>query len=235
MTDSEKYNVNFFKPLSAHAKANKKLIITLASVWFIAVFGFQFLLMALNEPTPEKSYLMFEKVWPPVIENTDSTHYSKQELAKVFLNVLGKNVAVKDNHKLVLKNALSRLLFTMVPDSLNSPLRAAPGEESLQLAKEYFGLSNEGFDKLMVDLLPTSLVKVEGNPISKECISAIPDIMKLYLIHNQNALTDFKFLGFPFHYWYTAQFLLILFVVLCLIYAVVIERTNKKHEFIEET
>ena len=54
MTDSEKYNVNFFKPLSEHAKANKNLILVLATIWFVAVFGFQFLLMALNEPTPEK-------------------------------------------------------------------------------------------------------------------------------------------------------------------------------------
>lgn len=235
MTDSEKYNVNFFKPLSDHAKANKKLIIILASIWFVAVFGFQFLLMALNEPTPEKSYTTFQEVWPQVVENTDSTCVSKQELAKTFLYVLGKNVAVKDNHKMVLKNALSRLVFTMVPDSMNGVLKEEPGEESIALFNKTIGLSNEGFDILLADLLTTSIVKVEGNPISEECIAAIPGIMELYLIHNQNVLTDFRFLGFPFHYWYTAQFLLIMFVVLCLIYAVLTDRTNKKYDFVEET
>ena len=49
MTNSEDYNVNFFKPLSDHAKTNKKLIATLAIIWFCAVFGFQALLMILNE------------------------------------------------------------------------------------------------------------------------------------------------------------------------------------------
>ena len=57
--------------------------------------------------------------------------------------------------------------------------------------------------------------------------------MDLYLIHNSSPL-NFKFIGFPFHYWYTAQFLLILFVLLCLIYAVIIEKVNKKHEFPED-
>ncbi|MBU1100419.1 MAG: DUF4212 domain-containing protein [Bacteroidetes bacterium] len=235
MTDSEKYNVNFFKPLSDHAKANTRLIIILATIWFVAVFGFQFLLMALNEPTPENSYTTFQEVWPQVVENTDSTCASKQELAKTFLYVLGKNVAVKPDHKMVLKNALSRLVFTMVPDSLNGVLKEEPGEESLALVKETIGLTEAGFGKLMIDLLPTSIVKVEGAPISEECITAIPGIMELYLVHNQNALTDFQFLGFPFHYWYTAQFLLILFVVLCLIYAVLIDRSNEKFDFVEET
>ena len=38
------------------------------------------------------------------------------------------------------------------------------------------------------------------------------EALDLYLVHNQSVLTDLKFLGFPFHYFYTAVFLLILFV-----------------------
>jgi putative solute:sodium symporter small subunit len=87
----------------------------------------------------------------------------------------------------------------------------------------------------MKDLLPTSIVKVENPSLSAESIKALPEIMKLYLIHNQSFLTDFKFLGFPFHYWYTAQFLLILFVVLCLIYAVTIDKINKEYNVVEGT
>ena len=87
----------------------------------------------------------------------------------------------------------------------------------------------------MKDLLPSSLVKVESSALSDESKQALPEIMELYLIHNQSFLTDFKFLGFPFHYWYTAQFLLILFVLLCLYYAVSIDRMNEEYEFVEET
>jgi putative solute:sodium symporter small subunit len=87
----------------------------------------------------------------------------------------------------------------------------------------------------MKDLLPSSLIKVENTFLSNEAKIALPEIMKLYLVHNQSFLTDFMFLGFPFHYWYTAQFLLILFVILCLIYAVLIDRMNREYDFIEET
>jgi putative solute:sodium symporter small subunit len=55
----------------------------------------------------------------------------------------------------------------------------------------------------------------------------IPDIMAKYLIHNQSFLTDFSFLGFPFHYFYTAIFLLVLFVALCWIYCIRIDRRNR--------
>jgi putative solute:sodium symporter small subunit len=54
-------------------------------------------------------------------------------------------------------------------------------------------------------------------------------IMGLYLIHNRSALTDAKFLGFPFHYFYTAVFLLILFVGLCWLYCVRTDMYNKKY------
>jgi len=58
-------------------------------------------------------------------------------------------------------------------------------------------------------------------------------IMKLYLTHNQSFLTGFRFLGFPFHYFYTAVFLLILFVGLCIIYAYRIEHLHRKFQMEE--
>ena len=86
----------------------------------------------------------------------------------------------------------------------------------------------------MANLLPTSLVPVKLDELSSDNKTALPGIMKLYLIHNQCSLTNFKFMGFPFHYWYTAQFLLIMFVLLCLIYDVITDRENKKYGFVEE-
>lgn len=234
MANTEDYNVNFFKPLSDHAKANKSLISILALIWFFAVFGFHALMIIFNEPTPEKAYTEFQSVWPTVVENQDSTFEANKTFARSLLSVLGKNIAVKDDHKKILKSALTWSVISALPDSVRFVMATEPNNESIALAKSTIGLAEEGFDKIMVDLLPFSLVKAESIELSAEVKDALPGIMELYLIHNQNFFTDFTFLGFPFHYWYTAQFLLILFVVLCLIYALIIDRMNVKHKFVEE-
>ena len=230
MTEHEKYDVNFFRPLTEHAKANKKLIINLALIWAIAVFGFHFLLIAVTTPTPEDTLNDFNSVWPGVVEDNSAALESKQLFARSMLMVLGKNIAVKDNHKAVLKESLSWSIYSMQPDSIKPQYKIEPIS-----AASSIGLSSEGFDKIMRDLLPSSLVKIEHSTLSAEAKKALPEIMDLYLIHNQSFLTDFIFLGFPFHYWYTAQFLLILFVLLCLYYAVSIDRMNEEYDFVEET
>jgi putative solute:sodium symporter small subunit len=188
--------------------------------------------MVLNKPTPEKAYTVFESVWPDVVDNADAQ--ACQQLSRSLLSVLGKNIAVTDDHKAILKKSLSWAVYTMTADSARAPLAAAPNETAVDLAKTTIGLGSTGFEKIMVDLLPTSLVKVETDQLGEDCKKALPGIMKLYLVHNRSALTDFKFIGFPFHYWYTAQFLLIMFVVLCLIYAMYIDKINKKYDFVEE-
>ncbi len=232
---SEKYEVNFFKPLSDHAKANTKLIKILAIVWAVGVFGFQFLLMLLNQPTPEKSYDIYQSVYPAVVEDAAATPQMKIDFVKSLLHVLGKNIAVKDDHKSVLKNSLTWTVASIQPDSVKPIFFSEPDKSTFDLAAKTLNLQNSGFDKIMIDLLPTSLVKIESEAFPEEYKSALPGIMELYLVHNQNFFTDFIFLGFPFHYWYTAQFLLIMFVVLCIIYAVSIEKANIKHNFVEET
>jgi putative solute:sodium symporter small subunit len=123
----------------------------------------------------------------------------------------------------------------MQADSVKPVFEAESNDDAIEVAVASIGLKSEGFDKIMKDLLPTSLIRVEDPSLNAELKESLPEIMKLYLTHNQSFLTDFKFFGFPFHYWYTAQFLLILFVVLCLIYAVMIEKINKRHEIVEET
>jgi len=230
MTEHEKYEVNFFKPLSEHAKANTKLISRLAIIWAVAVFGFHFLLIIVTTPTPEQTLNDFNSVWPQVVDDTSAPVESKQLFAKSILMVLGKNIAVKDNHKTVLKDALSWSVYNMQPDSIKPFYKSEPNNAAMTI-----GLGAEGFDKIMRDLLPSSLVKVANSSLSNDSKKALPEIMNLYLIHNQSFLTDFKFLGFPFHYWYTAQFLLILFVLLCLYYALSIDRMNKEYDFVEET
>ncbi len=235
MTEHEKYEVNFFKPISEHAKANKKLISILATIWAVAVFGFHFILIITTTPTPEETLNNFNSVWQQVMEDGSATTEMKQVFAKSILMVLGKNIALKDNHKSVLKESLSWSLYDMQEDSAKPLYTVEPNNKTIEGAIASIGLTSEGFDKIMRDLLPSSLVKVENSSLSEKSKKALPEIMKLYLVHNQGFLTDFKFLGFPFHYWYTAQFLLILFVLLCLTYAVLIDRMNLEHEFIEET
>jgi len=235
MSNSDQYDVNFFKPLSDHARANTKLIIILASIWAIAVFGFQFLLMFLNEPTPEKSYEIYQSVYPAVVEDASATLKMKQDFSKSILHVLGKNIAVKDEHKVILKESLTWTVASMQPDSMKTIFTNEPNLTTTVLTVKTLNLQNSGFDKIMIDLLPTSLVKLENYNFPEACKTELPGIMSLYLVHNQSFLTDLNFLGFPFHYWYTAQFLLILFVILCVIYAKSIEKANAKHNFIEET
>lgn len=234
MTDEVKYNVNFFRPLSAHAKANTKLIVVLASIWAVGVFGFQFLLMALNEPTPEPAYATFERVWPAIESDAQADIPTHQEFSRCVLYVLGKNIAVKDADKAILKTALSWSVMTSLSQNVYGQSFDA-SKAGIELATTAIGLGDGEFDEIMIDLLPTSMVEVEGGALPADVKEALPGIMELYLVHNRSALTDTPFLGFPFHYWYTAQFLLILFVLLCLIYALITDRMNIKHEFVEAT
>ncbi|MDC0357883.1 DUF4212 domain-containing protein [Oligoflexia bacterium] len=235
--NSDRCTVNFFKPQSPHAREDMRIILTLFIIWAVAVFGFQFLLVALNQDTPEQAYIQYETVWPKV-EAGSATVAEKQIFARTILSVLGKNIALSSEHKITLQQALGIVILDLLPadkhERFNKLVEAAADKGNLtpavRLAAQAIDLKSTGMDKVMGALLPSSLVVVQDTQYS----SALPETMKRYLIHNQNVLTDFKFIGFPFHYWYTAQFLLILFVVLCLVYVVVIERINKKHGFEEK-
>jgi len=76
-------------------------------------------------------------------------------------------------------------------------------------------------------LIPLELSVAQMTEFNAENKEAYPATMKKYLVHNQSFLTDAKFLGFPFHYFYTAVFLLILFVFLCWLYCIRIDKFNK--------
>lgn len=221
--DPNRYNVNFFRPPSPHARSNARLIVVLFVIWAVAVFGFQFLLIVFNRPTPEAAYTEYEAVWADVRSGAADAG-QRRTFARVCLSVLGKNIALKPDHKTVMQKALTATVAGLLPQSERAGFLAAPDPERARAA---IGLGREGLEPVMTALLPHSLVAVEDAALSPD----IPAVMELYLVHNQSALTDFKFIGFPFHYWYTAQFLLLLFVVLCLVYAVAMDKVNKKHGF----
>jgi len=221
MTDStdKSYDINFFKPLAGMTRDNNRIITVFIIIWFLAVFGFQFLLIGTNKLTPEQTLITFNEVWPG-IESGEAEKAEQQAFGKTMLMVLGKNIALEDGDKAVLKEALS----------LNVGKLVAGGNLEPATAAKALALGDGEFDQLMIELLPYSLVV----PTAASYSSDLPSIMEKYCTHPQGPLTNFRFMGFPFHYWYTAQFLLILFVVLCLLYAIKIEKIHKKHNFVEE-
>ena len=213
------YNINFFKPIKGIARDSNRLITLFLVIWFVAVFGFQFLLIATNKLTPEQTLITFREVWPSA-QSGEATAPELQELSKSLIMVLGKNIAVSEPDKVVLKEALSMTVVKLTPGQSLEP----------QVVAKALSLETTKFGQIMTELLPHSLVQ----PESATYDSSLPDIMEKYCIHPQGPLTNLKFLGFPFHYWYTAQFLLILFVLLCLVYALRIEKLYRKNNFVEE-
>jgi len=45
----------------------------------------------------------------------------------------------------------------------------------------------------------------------------------------ESVLTDATFLGFPFHYWYSGQSLVLWFILLCLFFNLAIDRLNEQY------
>lgn len=213
MSDKD-YNVNFFKPRTDHAKANMKVVLTMIIIWAVAVFGFQILLAASVKPTAEKAYKTFKQIWPAINEGSASPE-QEQEFARVTLMVLGKHIVLKDKHKKILQNSLNKSVKDLLAKADSPDAEAA------------IGLGENGFDPLLKDILAASLAATPADTISADEMKEIPAIMQLYLVHNRSILTDTRFLGFPFHYWYTAQFLLILFVGLCWLFCRITDKSNK--------
>lgn len=231
-TDSAPKFVSLFMPQTAYAKDNMKLITTLVVIWAVAVFGFQILILVMQTPTPEANHGIYTGVWSQIEAGT-ATAEQERAFAKVTLSVLGKNIVVKAPHKETLKQALSATVLGLIPESRRAgflvQVASADKKMAVETAIQAIDLDDKGFELLMRGLLPTSLVPVPGTALTDAVKKDIPGVMDLYLIHNQSALTDSQFLGFPFHYWYTAQGLLILFVLLCFVYAKMIDRVMIKH------
>jgi len=234
------YHISFFKPTTERARFNRNLVIWLASVWFIAIFGFQIALRIIEKPVPEPSYQTFQSSWGSII-NGNASEKDLQGLGTSTLSVLGK-IAITPEERTALSNAMSWAIMKLVP--------AEKAEETALEVKKFTALKSDitdindsdykvsklrlseqfspllGLDKLdpRTRILPVELVYTET--LNESSVDVLPSIMKKYLIHNRSVLTDTIFLGFPFHYFYTAVFLLILFVGLCWLYCVRSDRRN---------
>ena len=255
-TTINEYNFNLFKPVSPYGRKNRNLIITLLIIWFVAIFGFQLLLLLVQKPTPEKTLLTFESVWESV-KTGKATAQEKMDFVNSLVAVAGKS-SVKPANRIVLDNALTWSVFSMVSDSekvilsqlilelrtIKDKLPKAKDAEYalmqsdlLRIKTDINAIANEktGIDPTnnKAAILPYNL-NAENNELSAADMEALPKIMNLYLTHNQSLLTNSKILGFPFHYFYTAEFLLILFVCMCLFYSIRVTQLQKKFLIKEE-
>lgn len=238
-TNSENYNISFFKPTTELARLSRNLAIVLIIIWTVAIYGFHIILKLIEKPTPETAYTEYAGVWEDVKTGNPKPE-NNLTFIKSSLSVLGKvTVATED------KNLLDSAVTWAVYKNSTSEEVAFFKEKITQLkssemfSEEYFKIKQEIAQKAAnvlnfeiysneISLLPLVMLPVEITNLSSTNLEEIPEVMSKYLIHNQSFLTDMKFLGFPFHYFYTAVFLLILFVGLCWIYCVRIEKIHKK-------
>lgn len=270
MDTNNDYNFSIFKPVNEYSRRNRNIILSIILIWAVCAFGFQFLLLILEKPTPEKSLIIYERVADRVM-NGEATINEKQAYAGSLLMVLGKTIKPED--RMLLDNALTTTVYQLLEDSAEQAmllekliplsekraeliaLKTAWDEQSVRYVdykksslvlndqivelKDNLGLflnsvsdklilADDKFGQVKLIWLPYELrarAILESQPVDK---AKIDKVMKLYLTHNQSFLTDFRFLGFPFHYFYTAVFLLVLFVLLCVMYAYRIQQLHRK-------
>jgi len=236
------YHISLFRPTTKLAKFNRNLILTLVTVWAVGIFGFQILLRIIEKPTPELAYTVYESVWEN-IKSSQASDQEKQVFIKSALSVLGK-VTIATQDRLVLDNSVNQMTFELIPDDemqifqsqVESLRNSQLGDADYQNLKTRLssGLAkyiNVEEYSLEAKLLPLELVAAQKKMTDVKMVEAV---MAKYLIHNQSILTDTQFLGFPFHYFYTAVFLLILFVAICLYYCIVTDRAMKRLGIVED-
>ena len=252
MESSDQYNFSIFSPRNRHGKNNRNVIFTMLAIWAVAVFGFQILLRVIEKPVPEAALGQFEEQWALITSGSEAgADYSA--LLNSLVMVRGK-ITLTEADRMLLSDAITASAFRLVPDSVRQTvldgiagLKRMHEEISTLKGQEYLDLkalirdaglavtatlepfTGYGTGSLEAPILVASLKEEWPASFTGTEFSRLPDVMKLYLTHNRSVLTDTTFLGFPFHYFYTAVFLLILFVVLCIVYNKLIEwRLNKE-------
>jgi putative solute:sodium symporter small subunit len=249
MSNDSNYHISFFRPTTERAKTNRNIVLLLVSIWAVAIFGFHFVMRAIEKPTPEPELVTFNSVWESVQTGNASEEELKQ-FANSALHVAGK-VFIKTEHRNALDNGISWVSMQLADSAQKIALKnaaisfneASKNAESVS-DQTYIKAKNElgGIAQQIIGVEPGStLYHILPLEINAEGFDAFTDenkkivaaAMPLYMIHNQSVLTDTKFLGFPFHYFYSAVFLLILFIALCYAYCVMIDKYNKKMEIAE--
>ncbi|MBN1143890.1 MAG: hypothetical protein JXA72_05680 [Bacteroidales bacterium] len=256
MGTPDSYNFSLFSPRNLHGKKNRNVILSMLLIWAVAVFGFQLLLRIIEKPTPEKALTLFESTWP-AMRSGDLTDAGYKTFLNALVLVKGKN-SVKPEDQQVISNAISCVTYNNLPEHIHALVTAGIAEMESLKAKLVTAKDQEYLDvktsivekkKTLIDICEPYSGFIPGSLESEIFIGSLnnnypasfddntyarlPAIMKLYLTHNQSVLTDTIFLGFPFHYFYTAVFLLILFIMLCIVYNLLIEWRLEKEGVVE--
>ena len=222
------------------------MVLQFVLIWAVAIFGFQILLKILEKPTPEPAYIVYETYWED-IQAGNMELASLQNVSKSALSVLGK-VAIDPGHKQALDNAISWMAWNIadsvqkqrlnnvikefediasVTENITDDAYVGKKNQLIRVLEEIFNIHpNDVRGKIAALEVKSSLM----GSFDAESRKIFEEAMGLYLIHNRSVLTDTRFLGFPFHYFYTAVFLLILFVGITWLYCVRTDMFNKKYD-----
>ncbi len=228
ISSSRDYNISFFTPRTAFLKDNVRIIVISIVIWAVAVFGFHILLKVIEKPTPEPGYTVYEQVYPKLTAGT-ATSQDNISIAKVYLGLIAKSIALQKSEPL--KEAFTAAVNAAMPldqqESLKMIADQATTDHSVDVTSIATLLGIEQ-DAVLKGVIPFALAPMADKTLSVTA-PEIPGIMDKYLIHYQSFLTDSKIFGFPFHYFYSAIFLLVLFNLICLVYCYVIDGVMKKH------
>ncbi|MCU4175788.1 DUF4212 domain-containing protein [Carboxylicivirga sp. N1Y90] len=238
------YHISFFRPTTERAKHNRNMVLWLIGIWAIAIFGFHILLRVIEKPVPEPQLIAFNEVWNDVKEgNADAS--SLTTFANSALHVAGK-VFISTEHRAALDNGITWATFQLADsaqqvaltsalldfEKAESEANAVTDADYLSAKRKLGGLATSilGLQptEVLAKILPLELRSSSIEAITAENMEIIETCMPLYTIHNRSFLTDTTFLGFPFHYFYSAVFLLILFIGLCWAYCLRVDQYNKK-------
>jgi len=249
MDEKNNYHISFFKPTTERAKYNRNLVIWLIGIWAVAIFGFHFLLRVIEKPTPEPQLITFNKVWNNV-KTENATNEEIAQFAQTTLHVAGK-IFIKSEDRAALDNGISWATMQLADSAQKKAIsKALQNFESVTANTQ--ALTDENYISAKIELgaLAASILNIDPQNVLAKILplelhssgieifteqnkAIIESCMPFYTIHNRSVLTDTTFLGFPFHYFYTAVFLLMLFIALCWIYCYRVDKFNEKMEISE--
>jgi len=87
-------------------------------------------------------------------------------------------------------------------------------------------LKDGAIDAILKTIIPFALSDAAAAKVDYDKMTGVMD---KHLVHYRSFLTDTKFLGFPFHYFYSAVFSMVLFCGLCIFYCIVADKMMVRH------
>lgn len=217
MAESKDYNSNFFFPKTAFAKENNRLITIIIVIWALAVFGFHGWMKAVEKAVPEESHVVYMAAVEALKADTASVQ-QKQDVAKVYLTLMGRYIQLRENADL--QNAFTLLVKDLLPAGQAIDKKKTANIEAA------INLKDGATDAILKTIVPFALTDAAAAKVDYDKMTGV---MNKHLVHYRSYLTDTKFLGFPFHYFYSAVFSMVLFCGLCIFYCAVADKMMVRH------